>query len=315
MFDGVPWAVENGANTTAAVARAAHYAATRGAQGVTEPGDLKVTATATPSQQVSVAAGSATILNHAAPGESYHGLARTPTPQPISVSGAARTDLLIARIIDPDFSPWQPSDVPDPVNGPYFLPHVVQGVSPSTTKASDVVSYSAVALARIAVPASGNITNAMITDLRQLAQPRQEPQQFTVVPSANETLTLGAYGAWPTQTSRQVFVPAWATKVIVEVLMGGLKVSAGAVWGAVRARLGASLTTTPAGYDINTTNSDNAYDRTTLFVADTLTLPSVYRGTTQTFSLEGVRSGGATAIEVDGTTTVSMKLTFLEGAA
>lgn len=318
-FDGNPWAVENGANMSAAVARAAHYAATRGAQGITEPGDLKVTQTSVASQAVEIAAGSATVLNHGADGESYHGLARTPTNVPISVSGSTRHDLIIGRIIDPDFSPWQPSDVPDAVNGPYWEPHVVQGVTSSTTLASDVVGYSAIALARVAVPAAGNITNAMITNLRELAQPRSELQQYTTIPTDDAHLSSDPWVNWPEEANRNVFVPAWATRVVIEVLYSGVRANIGATFGYLRARLGSSggtsITTLPSGYDVNTPAANN-FDRQTYVNADTLTLPSSLRGTLQPFSLEGHRNVTSdTTIQVDGATTVSAKLHFLEGAA
>lgn len=215
MFDGVPWAVENGAKASGAVARAAHYAATRGAQGIALPGDMKVSATPSPSQSVRIGTGSTTILNRQAPGESYQGLARSFTDVSVTVDGSPRTDLVIATIIDPDFSPWTVADVPDAVNGPYFVPEVLEGVDPNTTRASDVVGYSAYELARISVPASGNITSGMITSLRQLAQPRSWSDTIMQGGLVAEHLTTSDtdWKDWPSNTWT-VQVPEWATDAL-----------------------------------------------------------------------------------------------------
>lgn len=212
----------NGGDVDASAARAAHYAATRGAQGITLPGDMKVVATPTPSQGVRIGTGSCTVLNAQATGESYQGLARSSTDVGIDVTGATRYDLVVAQIIDPDFAPWTTADVPDTVNGPYFLPHVIKGVASGTTKASDVVSYAALALARIAVPASGNITNGLITDLRRLAQPRTWPHKNVQPGPSSGTTQLPtsqtAFTAWPGITD-QVQVPDWATRAQIGITL------------------------------------------------------------------------------------------------
>jgi hypothetical protein len=209
-FDGAPWVVE-GANTSAAAGRVLANAATRDAQGVMLPGDLKVTATPTASQAVRIATGAAVVRNVQAPGESYIGLARSLTDVNINVTGTPRTDLLVGEIIDPDFPPWQPNSVPDPLNGPFWRPHVLQGVGAGTIRASDVVSYSAIALARIAVPATGNITTGMITDLRRLVQPRTWRELYSFNCGANPvTLQSTDFVDWPT-VQMNVFVPEWAT--------------------------------------------------------------------------------------------------------
>lgn len=220
-FDGVPWVVENGAQISGAAGRVLANAASRDAQGVLLPGDLKVSATPTASQAVRLDTGSAVVRNAQAPGESYIGLARSTTDVDIDVTGSPRTDLIVGRIIDPDFSPWQPSDVPDPVNGPYWEPYVIEGVTSGTDEASDVVGYSAIALARVAVPASGNITNGMITDLRKLVQPRNFPDLAAVQDPARDDLTTTdtAYRDWPANVKHTVIVPDWATHALVALMV------------------------------------------------------------------------------------------------
>lgn len=292
-FDGGPWAVENGAYTSAAAARAAHYAATNGEQGITRPGDLKVTPTPTASKAVRIATGSATLLNQQAPGESYQGLARSFTDVPISVNGASRNDLIIAQIIDPDFPPWQESDVPDPVNGPYFKPHVLQGVSASTTKATDVVpQYSALALARIAVPASGNITGG-ITDLRALAQPHSWARNFGGPPASQVNYVPGmADGGDPftmatfSNVNPDVYIPAWATHHDVVASAIGVRTDGALNNGAALVRLGpqaGGLYGPHINYDFSDQNvTTGEWNLQTLAAVNIgAPVPSALRGTTQ----------------------------------
>ena len=59
-----PWAID-GARTSAARARQAQYDATGGAEGVSRPGDLKVSALDVPGLGVQIAGGGALILTSA----------------------------------------------------------------------------------------------------------------------------------------------------------------------------------------------------------------------------------------------------------
>lgn len=320
--DGVPWAVENGAHVSAAVARAAHYAATNGAQGIAQPGDLKVTATSTPSGQVEIAPGSCTIRNHGGEGESYAGLARTETAISISpTGGSTRSDLVIARIIDPDYSPWQPSDVADPVNGPYFDFEVIPGVDPSTTAASDVVSYSAVALARIDMPASTtNVTNAYIVDVRELAQPRRSPDLIRVAltsdPGADD-LDSTSWENWPA-SSAPVFIPEWATEAIIRVKIEGVYAATNTVAGELRAVLspfGGSVfaTTLTSKYSALDVDSRRQYE-----VSDRVSIPAAHRGTTRYIYPQGIKyagaPGGSGVLRADSGSSVVYDIEWLEVA-
>jgi len=318
VFDGKPWAVEHGATIPAAVARAAHYAATKGRQGVTRPGDLKVAATPSASQGVRIGTGSATILNQQAPGESYQGLARTFTDVNVTVNGSARTDLVIGRIIDPDFAPWQPSDVPDGVNGPYWRPYVVPGVSSSTTKASDVVSYSAVELARIAVPASGNITNGMITDLRRVTNVDRERHVSSVLPTDTRFTAPPANGrVWFPFVNELIFCPEWATRAQIVVTVSSLLFDSGVYQGRIRAEYGwngttvTSLNTEDAGLD-----SPAARNRQTIMMATEVAIPEEFRGEFHYLRTGTITNGGITGRAVaDDWTTIGVDVEFVGAAA
>lgn len=214
-FDAVPWAIGGGAEVSDETARLFANIATRDAQGVALPGDLKVTALGTPGGAVQIAPGGVVIRNVQAPGQSYVGRGGSTTQVAIAPtgSGAGRSDLIIARVRDPDFAPWQPYT--DPVQiaaGPYFEPFVISGVSPTTQFASEVVSYSAEALARIDIPAStAAITDAMITPLRRLVSPRTWFAYDLVRATGTQNLsTSTVFAQWPSN-SINVAVPTWAT--------------------------------------------------------------------------------------------------------
>jgi hypothetical protein len=224
-LDPVPWAI-SGSQLDTYVMREFAFMALQGARGVALTGHGKVTALGSPSGNVNVAAGGITTPNvQSTRGEQYVGQIASDTVLPIPpTSGSGRSDLIIATFIDPDYAPWQPSGSPGAPNtstlfGPYFIPERIPCTS-TTTKASQVVSYSAVELARIDIPASTtNITNAMITDLRKLARPRVAfAQGVQQGPGSQENVlvTDTTYKTFPSNTLA-VTVPDWATNCLTEV--------------------------------------------------------------------------------------------------
>jgi hypothetical protein len=55
-------------------------------------------------------------------------------PVGINLAGGGCSDLIIVRVIDPDFSAWQPYQHPESIaNGPYREPVVVPGVTSTTS--------------------------------------------------------------------------------------------------------------------------------------------------------------------------------------
>jgi hypothetical protein len=225
-FDPVPWAI-SGSQLDAYVMRSLSNIATRDAQGIQLPGNAKVTATATPSGQINIAPGGLVIKNRQAAGQTYVGHIASDTLVPIApTSGVARSDLIIATVRDPDFAPWQPYTDPNAILfGPYFYPEVISGVSGSTTTAASVVSYSAVELARIDIPANTTtITNAMITDLRTLHAPRYATAyDVQPVTSTQSILTTDtSFKDWPLN-SLTVKVPFWATHCQAIITLNGIR--------------------------------------------------------------------------------------------
>lgn len=225
-FDPVPWAV-SGSQLDAYVMRALANIATRDSQGIQLPGNCKVTATASPSNQITIAQGGTVIRNRSVSGQTYVGHVASDTLVPVAPTGGlARSDLVIATIRDGDFSPWMPYTDPNAILfGPYFYPEIISGVSGSTTLASTVVSYSALELARIDLPpGTTNITNAMITDLRSLSQARYAPAyDVQAVTSTQSILTTDTtFKDWPTN-NLVVKVPTWATHAQTVITINGIR--------------------------------------------------------------------------------------------
>ncbi len=225
----VPLAVD-GSQVDAYILRQLANFATRDAQGIQLPGHMKVTALASPSMNVTVAPGGAVIRNAQAPGQSYVASNASATVIPVPAANTARSDLVMAYIRDPEFSPWQPYTDPTQILfGPYFDIVVQAGVPAGTTSASQVVSYSAMALARIDIPAGAtSITNAMITDLRELASPRIGfGYDVQPGPTLNYVTTSEiTWHDWPAN-SLATRVPPWATHAQVGIDLN-IKVDAAA---------------------------------------------------------------------------------------
>lgn len=227
-LDPVPFVIGGEAEHGPDVFRQALYAATGGKQGVGAPGDLKVTPLDVPGAGVKIAAGGGTILNRTAAQQSYgvrNPIADTNSIQvPASGSGAKRSHLIVCRVDNPyvDGNAQVPAD---PANGPYNEFDILTDVPAGTRRIRDVAQYkglSAIELARIDVPAStGTVTAAMITDLRQLTNPRETTESFTDLGESAATLSATSGTIFP-PFRPSVIVPDWATFVRLELILTSL---------------------------------------------------------------------------------------------
>lgn len=225
-LDSVPWFVGGGAEHSPEVARTLAYAATGGKQGVISPGDLKVTPTSVPGSNVQVSVGAAVIPSRNATGRNQSYVARMNTADTAAIaatsSSGGRSDLVVIQIEDPWVSgePWQ--DPSDPTVGPYVFTRVISNVPAGTTDLNNVSGYSgrtAITLARIDIPAStGTITAAMITDLRDLANPRSERTVLSgTLTGAERVLNTETWQSFPVNGINNVVVPSWATHAVIRV--------------------------------------------------------------------------------------------------
>lgn len=322
-WDSVPWFVGGGAQHSPEVARLLAYAATSGAEGIVTAGDLKVSPLAVPGASVRVAPGAGLIRNRATGGDSQTYVARNPVDDVVAIaatgSGAGRSDLIVAQIEDPFMAgePWQ--DPADPTVGPYIFTRVIPNVPAGTTRVQDVPGFSgrsAITLARVDLPAStGTITAAMITDLRNLAMPRQWREMMPYGNLAYEELphVNGAWGDWPTALKPQVRVPEWATDVFMTVnLVGVQRIHNENADGQVRAIFDQAIGD-PATYDVN---GDSGLGGWRFDVMPALWAPvTALRGKLVTAKLQAWRSSVAQTdgeVRVDSGTTAVFDFHFVE---
>lgn len=255
-FDSAAWAI-NGPEIGAALARRAQYAVSR-QSGVVQQGDLKVRALDTPGVGMIIESGVGIVVNGyqnslpAGPNEAYvvnnPGAHTIPSSEMPGSNPAAQSYIVAIVVGDQDFSqtghPWMPSTGVPPgeeATFQYVRPTLIP-VSAGATSLS--VNYPALVLARLDVPPSTTtITDGMITDLRGLANPRQE-QQIFVSPSGQfstaSTIPSGStYANWSSYAP-SVNVPAWAKRAIVVASINGVRLKDASVniAGNVRTKLG-----------------------------------------------------------------------------
>lgn len=305
-FEGVPWMVRGGKHT-GDLGRVLAYAATGGSEGVVQPSDWKVSATpGTPNGTVHVSAGAGAILNRSAGGEGQSYITRSSgvSDRDVAPTGASpRSDLVVVRIKDPQFAPHQGNFTPTSVaDGPYVFPEIIPGVPAGTTQASQVAALagqSAYAVARIDMPAGKTaVQQDYIKELRQLISPRSESLMYVEQGPPNVTqqflpITDENWRQWPTNT-HTLFVPAWATHFIAVASLIGVGAN-GPVVGEFRAMLD-SLTGAVSHIDKNggqdSVGNVEAFD---VQAVVQLEIPTAWRGTWRTLSMQGRRTWTSTA--------------------
>jgi hypothetical protein len=285
--------------------------ATRSAQGVVGAADLYVKATATPSNQVRASNGACVIAGGEAAWQgSYYGYnVGDDLVNIAATAGAARSDLIVAKVEDPTVAGggWSHSPLTDQI----VYTRVISGVAAGTLLPPG--GMSAIPLARVDVPASTSaITQAMITDLRSMLNARRDRTLIAV------NLTGGPYNlvnnatsfvTWPSPATFSVAVPAWAVTARIVAMW----VQVQSIWVAgstqgplavVQFKLG-TVTSQAMTLDSSATANATSIYRDTGLCVDTLAIPLAMRGTTQTFVLQGrgagpTGSGGASMWRMDG---------------
>ena len=285
--ENAPWAVD-GAKHSGAVSRTLAYASTNGAEGVIGPGDLAVLATQTPSNQVRVMPGGAAIRNRAASGGQQTYTARNVSQTLVTVeptgSSGGRTDYVWAHIVDPEYSGQVPEN---PLEAQYFF---------ITASAGQPPGNGWYRLARINIPANtATITQAMITDLRQVANPRQRTQtiprpvvngdlkhKYTHVLRRRqraENTDGGRRGEYFPDFGNTFTLNAdeWATHVILEAQVTGVRYEGITSWGTWWVAFGDDLehSTQDFSWDVN---EGGVKYTTNWILSEQLYLPPKYRG-------------------------------------
>lgn len=324
-FDSVPWFVGGGAQHSPEIARVLAYAAFRGNEGVMGPPDLRVTALTVPGASVNIAPGACSVLCRAL-GQTYQAYAgRLPTQDTVGIaatgSGSGRSDLIVARVEDPNLAgePWSaPTDV---AAGPYIFIRVIPGVPNTTTTVTGLgLGYSAIPLARIDIPAStATITNAMLVDLRTIPNPRKERSLRTSYPAGSQDLSSQTtLTNWPSAANTTLTIPTWATTARIVAQVAGVNLLTANWNGALRVALyptsGSPAVTQETNIDLNYGGS---YSREYIVAAGEIAIPAALRGQTVTAKFEGrmvVRTGAA-ALRIDTGSTTVLDVEFVESAS
>lgn len=316
-IEGVPWMVAGGLHS-AEVGRQLAYAATNGATGIVLPTDLKVTALPTAGAAVRIGAGGASVVSNfpGAAGQSYVIRGVGATDIPVAKAGTSTTTrYVIIRITDPAYA-GQPTPA-NPVVGPYAIPDVVSSITN--------LAYPFVPLAKIVMPANAvSVTNAMITDLRELANPREKQVMFprptltTDDPVGLLLTATGADGEWfPNAGGEQyIEIPKWATRMQIEAtwigVLYGPEGSTG--WGDYWVDFGATVSAQKLAYSTHKFRWDmpvGDYSRGNWELAHDVYVPGPLRGATIPFIMKARKEGGAVP-KMDHRSGVILKVRFLE---
>ncbi|WP_228994304.1 hypothetical protein [Streptomyces sp. DH8] len=278
-------------------------------EGVTRGTDLKVTQLSTPGSSVQVSSGTGLVRGRYT---AYQGTYAVMNVGSTNVAiaptgGSPRSDMLIIRVEDKEYE----GNI-DPTSGEVNYFQVISNVSSSATTIPD--GRTGIPLARIDIPAStSTITNAMIKDIRQIANPRRERRVWTQAVTTTST-ELGAsttYAHFSTAAGWNIPIPPWASAATILVTGSALKLTANPFYGGFRATFGASLILQNVTID----DQGSGTRRTQSVAADTLTIPDAYRGTTQLLRAQAAAYSGNTGrISVDASTTLIADVEFTEAA-
>ena len=306
----------DGGRIDARMFRSVAWAATSGAAGIVNATDLRVTPLAVPGTKVNIGPGGALLpmrFAGASSTQSYAVINDAVMQLDIPATGSAsgRTDYIIIRIDDWHFTSAQPPA--DPVAATYCS---VQRVSSIAS-----LAYPFVVLAKITLPPStGTITSAMITDLREVANPRTKrvlrvnPQSTPTTETLSVTAVTGEYFPNVGGTQR-IDIPSWATRVKIRgdwLQMWQLANSTCNVWVEFGDWTGARFEVATEKFAVNTPNVGTDMRTCATAVGD-LWVPPKYRGRDQvTFQMKAQKTAGTTRF--DSMCGVSLDVLFEEVA-
>lgn len=331
MMDRTPWFVGNGAQHSPEVARLLAYAGTSGAEGVVGVADMRVQSQAVAGASVRVLPGAALILNRYAGGGQQSYVARNATQTDIPVtatgSGGGRTDLVVARVLDPQYEGQPPVD---PTDFDYARVVIIQGVPAGTVTAAQLnLGYPAIALAKITLPAStATVTQSMITDLREVAIPRRKTELRVLQLTGGQSVTLASGTAYPdggqtfpVETEAawgKIYIPDWATYCKIIMTWTGIGTPQGNAAGFLWAQVGGTVN--PANFKTQAVKYDTlnagGFTRQMYRAPDLRYIPAALRGTSQNFYPRGnVLSGAASArLTMDAASGIDLQVEFMEQA-
>jgi hypothetical protein len=323
--ENIPWMIQGGLHS-AASGRRVLYKATGGAEGIAGIGDLRVHQAAVANGTVLVEPGGAVMVSRypGVKGQSYDGQVTATEVVAIAPNGGGSTryDLIIARIDDWNYAGQQATPASLPTDTvPAFKITKIQGVASTVKTAKELnLGYPAIALARVALPAAtGSVTDAMITPLREVAVPRRLRNIRTVGVTGGTSDDLDISGEyWPNAVAGSIEIPEWATRARIVAQWFGIKVPSGStrtgqLWVRLAAGTPSMINTQTSGYDL--TGIANA-SRQAFGAADDVAIPVAIRGTSVGLAAVGSITGGAGGyLGADGLSSCVIDVEFLEAPA
>lgn len=316
--DPVPYFIaKEGVKHSGEIVRQALYDSTSGAEGVSGRQDLKVVASAQPDKFVQVLRGGGLMVNRyptAGPGQSYSGRNNSQTAVEIAPtgSGGGRTDLVVMRVLDPQYEGQPPAD---PNNFQYTRLAVVQGVPPDTFDAASLnLGYPAIALARVTMPQNTiAVQPGYITDLRRIARPKREMGQRLIFPTNNKVMSKTAYESWPfSGVMSNIEVPYWANSLDIVAVINGIEfLGTGTSAGGVRTMFDPNGVKNAAQ---NVIIKGSAGQRQSLTIMGTHPVALNQRGKVLAMSLQGFQTlnTAAGSIEADYQSGIAVSWVFTE---
>lgn len=315
-LDNVPWFIGGGAEHSPAIARQLAYAATNGATGINSATDLRVTALPTPGPFARIMPGGGVMLNRYPGGGQQSYTVRNPSATDVAVpatgSAGGSTRYVILRVDDPEFGGQAPANV---VTGPYVRAVLVNSITN--------LAYPFLPLAKITQPANtATITQAMITDLRGMANPREKQlvlAKADLIDGMQLTGSTSDGQSWPTQGAEySIDVPDWATSMQIEALWISVQLQPANTsgWGDYWVDYGPVLRPEKHQYSTQIFHWDlpaGDVSRGTWNLATEVAVPPALRGTRVPFRMKANKSGSAVP-KMDSRSGAVLKVRFLEVA-
>ncbi|SED62185.1 hypothetical protein SAMN05428942_2145 [Streptomyces sp. 2112.2] len=279
----------------------------RGSQGVTEANDLKVRQLSTPGSAVRVGDGSSVIRGASWGQGSYTQYNVGDAIVPVAPTGASgRSDLLIQRVEDPEYEGNR-----DPAKDDIGYFQVIPNVSATATAVP--AGMTAIPLARLDIPPNtAAITDAMIKDLRSIANPRRERRLYTASPGSLSRLTYqdNKWHTWPGAARWTIPVPDWAINLKAVTTFAGLRMDSADIFASMQQVIG----TVQGQNTIIDDDQGNNVRRSTVVLADNIGVTAAMRGTNQALYVQTYMSKSETGnLSVDGSTSLVCDVEFNEG--
>ncbi|WP_029090101.1 hypothetical protein [Brevibacterium album] len=334
-LDPVPWFIGGAAEHSAEAARQQAWSATQGRTGVSTPSSLLVSATPTPSGSVRISAGGAAMEStyQGASQQSYtvRNGAMITVPVPANNSSSTVTRIVGIEVRDPQYMGAYP---PDREKGPYVF------ASATLPAFSSGFRHPYVLLATIRMPANTSVvTNAMITDARELLNPRREEvvhaRPRVAADDSNQNFltgrraTGGEYfpGGAGYANEFTTRIPTWATMMIIEsgwlsVRMDGNQSSWGNFWIEYGDEYRPHTWPNKQQWEFATQHfswdvaENSAVYRNNWLLADTRTVPSKLKGKDTTFvykaAISDSTNAASRAVSCDSLSGLTTRITFIE---